>query len=379
MNLSLSWINIIILFGAVNATLFAIVLFFNRRHPGARFLAGLMLVLAYNGFETLNWSAGFYRYILFFDLFPFILIFAAGPSIYLYISSILDPSRRFRRAEILNHYGIVIFQFAVRGSIVVQYYLWRGGLLEKNAVTDWMAAIYTAYSEPLSVLVYLGYLAATLRLYARTVRGQFIPAMTRPIQRHTRRWLNTTMIFLIALGVIWPLTILAPFLLPDIPVDSQYYPVEVFLVFFIYWLTFAGHYYIRIIQVPSSGQPRQGMDVGEAGKIVSRLRGIMEGERLYLNPSLTLSSLSATAGIPAKRISVALNQYEGSSFSDFVNDYRVREVQSRLLTPENERLTISGIALESGFNSHATFQRVFRSVTGMSPREYMSRNVINHN
>lgn len=373
MNLSLSWINIIILFGAVNATLFASVLFFNRRHPGARFLAALMLVLAYNGFETLNWSAGLDQYIILFDLFPFILIFAAGPSVYLYVSSLLDPSRPFGRTEIIRHYGIVAFQFAVRGSMIIQYYMWRGGILEENPVTAWMFAVYPAYSEPLSALVFLGYLAATLRLYTRTRRGQFIPAMPRYIQRPTQQWLNITLIFLIALGVIWPLTILAPYILPDIPLDSHYYPVEVFLVFFIYWLTFAGHYYTRTIQIPSSGQPRQGMDVGEAEKIVSRLRSIMQRERLYLDPSLTLSSLSTMAGIPAKRISQALNQYEGSSFSDFINDYRVREVQSRLLTPETERLTISGIALESGFNSHATFQRVFRSVTGMSPREYISR------
>lgn len=66
MNLSLNWINIVILFGAVHATLLAIVLFFNRKHPGARFLAGLMLVLAYNGFEKFSWSAELNQHIVFF-------------------------------------------------------------------------------------------------------------------------------------------------------------------------------------------------------------------------------------------------------------------------------------------------------------------------
>lgn len=370
MNLSLSWINVIILFGAVHATLFAIVLFFNRRHPGARFLAGLMLALAYNGFETLNWSAGLDRYILFFDLFLFIVIFATGPSVYLYVLSLLEPSRRFRRAEILRHYGFVGFQFAVRGSMVIQYYLWRGGLLEKNAITDWMFAIYPVYSEPLSVLVFLIYLVASFRVLKR--QGMVISGIYRQ-QQPMRQWLSVMMAFLGVIGVIWPLTLLAPQFFPSVPSGAEYYPIEIFLVLFIYWLTFAGHYYCRTIQPTPARQPSGALSADEAQGIVARLHAIMDKEKLFLNPSLNLGLLSARAQVPAKRISTALNQYAGRSFNDFVNDYRVREVQARLLQPRNHHLTISGIALESGFNSHATFQRAFRAATGMSPRQYMSR------
>ena len=37
-----------------------------------------MFVFAYNGFETFNWSSGLDRYYMFFDLFPFIVIYAIG-------------------------------------------------------------------------------------------------------------------------------------------------------------------------------------------------------------------------------------------------------------------------------------------------------------
>ncbi len=36
-------------------------------------------------------------------------------------------------------------------------------------------------------------------------------------------------------------------------------------------------------------------------------------------------------------------------------------------------MTILALALDAGFNSQATFQRAFRSNTGMSPREYMNQ------
>ena len=58
MNLDSHWINLVILFGAVHGLVFGLILLFNRKHPGAPFLGLFIFVLAYNGFETLNWSAG---------------------------------------------------------------------------------------------------------------------------------------------------------------------------------------------------------------------------------------------------------------------------------------------------------------------------------
>jgi AraC-like DNA-binding protein len=60
------------------------------------------------------------------------------------------------------------------------------------------------------------------------------------------------------------------------------------------------------------------------------------------------------------------------NFNDFVNAYRVKDVQERLIDRANQHFTISSIAIESGFNSLATFQRVFKNTTGMTPREYMN-------
>jgi hypothetical protein len=91
MDLEFSWINILILFGAVQALIFGIILLFNRRHPGARFLSAFIFVLSYNGFETFGWSSHFSDSFIFFDLFPFVLIFAIGPSLYLYVTSLLYP------------------------------------------------------------------------------------------------------------------------------------------------------------------------------------------------------------------------------------------------------------------------------------------------
>ncbi|WBA43819.1 helix-turn-helix domain-containing protein [Hymenobacter canadensis] len=104
--------------------------------------------------------------------------------------------------------------------------------------------------------------------------------------------------------------------------------------------------------------------------VVARIRRALEQERLYLNPTLTLAELSAHTGLAPRLISFTVNNGFGQSFNDLVNGYRVAEVKRRLATPDAQRLTLLGIAFESGFNSKTTFNRIFKQFTGAAPRDY---------
>lgn len=41
---------------------------------------------------------------------------------------------------------------------------------------------------------------------------------------------------------------------------------------------------------------------------------------------------------------------------------------------EQKQQTLLGIAFECGFNSKATFNRAFKKVTGVSPKEWLQQN-----
>jgi AraC-like DNA-binding protein len=97
----------------------------------------------------------------------------------------------------------------------------------------------------------------------------------------------------------------------------------------------------------------------------------MEEERLWLEPDLNLGRLAQHCGVAPKLLSAVLNQHMDTTFNEFVNGYRVAAVRKRLLMPESRELTIAGLAYECGFNSLPTFQRAFKAVAGMSPKEYM--------
>jgi len=41
-----------------------------------------------------------------------------------------------------------------------------------------------------------------------------------------------------------------------------------------------------------------------------------------------------------------------------------------MLAPENKKLKLISIAYDAGFNSKASFNRIFKQMTGMTPSEY---------
>src|SRR5690348_1006423 len=85
MNSQLTWFSGLVLFGSLQGLILAIVVFLRKQHPGARYLAGFLLILAYNELETFSWSSSIGHSILLFDILPYVFVFCLGPCLYLYI------------------------------------------------------------------------------------------------------------------------------------------------------------------------------------------------------------------------------------------------------------------------------------------------------
>jgi AraC-like DNA-binding protein len=371
MELNLHWINLLILFGALQGLIFGIILLFNRKHPGARFLAFFMFVLAYNGFETFNWSSGLERYTFVLNIFPFVLIYGLGPSLYLYVKSLLHPDKKPSRKVVFLNYSPVLFQFCVRTIEIAYHILWVNNIYRGPITNKDFEAAYWSYSEPMSVLVFVIYFSLTVRAYWKS--GNLpIPFASKEGQTTVRRWIRALLGCSLLLTIAWPLTVWAPEIFNFSYRDEIYYPIELGLVLFIYWIAMTGYHKTKIIYLKSPKYPGPLVNSSEMERQLAALRAAMEGDKLYLDPELSLNKVAAHTGMNAKTISYVLNQHHQTSFNDFVNDYRIREVKMQLINPARQHLTISGIAFECGFNSQATFQRAFKHGTGMSPREYVN-------
>lgn len=352
--------SLIVLLGAMQALFFGVYLYFSRSENKiqTRSLALFILILSYNGFETLNWSSELNRYLFIFDLFPFITIFGIGPSLYLYV-------RSFRTTVTITkpwrHYLLVFVAFFFRISLLLLWIFFK--LKEVQPIANWTLNI----SEPLSVIVFTVYWVLAVREYR-----QLLPEEKTMVSR----WLKTLLILMGIFSFLWICTV-GNYYFYDIG-DKKYYVIEVALVIFIYWVGYAGYHRTRIIYITEQKKTQSYFDnlpSGEVEGMIAALRNAMEQDNLYLDPELNITSLAAHIGIPPKTLSAVLNQGLQKGFSEYVNTWRVEAVKQKILDPENRHMTITGIAYDCGFNSQPTFQRAFKTVTGQTPRDFMQNTI----
>lgn len=117
----------------------------------------------------------------------------------------------------------------------------------------------------------------------------------------------------------------------------------------------------------------KGMQQDEAVKIITRIVHLMEKDKLYQQPELTLQALSDKLGIQPYQASQLINDGLNKSFYDLVNSNRVEEAKRLLLDPKNMGYTILSIGFEAGFNSKTTFNSVFKKFTGLTPSEFREK------
>lgn len=103
--------------------------------------------------------------------------------------------------------------------------------------------------------------------------------------------------------------------------------------------------------------------------LMDRITRQMEEDRLFLKKGLSKEDLARAVHSNSRYISDCINRKAGCSFTDYVNDYRIR--YARQLLYENPDMRLADISEESGFSSQVTFYRNFKARTGQTPGEWL--------
>jgi ligand-binding sensor domain-containing protein/AraC-like DNA-binding protein len=113
-----------------------------------------------------------------------------------------------------------------------------------------------------------------------------------------------------------------------------------------------------------------GIDLGRMDEVTPRLLRLLEEDKLYLDPGLTLKKLAHKLRIHPNHLSRIINERFSLSYNDFVNKYRIAEAQKMLSDPRNKQMNILDIIYETGFYSKSVFNTAFKKFTGKTPSEY---------
>lgn len=109
----------------------------------------------------------------------------------------------------------------------------------------------------------------------------------------------------------------------------------------------------------------------EESQLTSRLRVLLEEEKLWKDPDLVQSDVARALGTNVKYLQNSIRELGYGSYSDMINSCRINYVKQQLDENSSENLKI--IFYEAGFRSRITAWRSFSKFLGCSPTEYKNK------
>lgn len=101
--------------------------------------------------------------------------------------------------------------------------------------------------------------------------------------------------------------------------------------------------------------------------IAKKIEMLFSNEKVYQEAAYSRSDLAKELNVSEMQISKIINFHFGKSLPQLLNEFRVEDAK-RLL--EETDANISVVAENVGFNSMASFNRVFREITAQTPTQY---------
>jgi AraC-like DNA-binding protein len=103
---------------------------------------------------------------------------------------------------------------------------------------------------------------------------------------------------------------------------------------------------------------------------IEKINDLISKEKLFLNPSFSLTDLAKRTGLSTHHLSQILNESFNQSFFEWISVYRIEEAKRFLHDAEKSKYKIEEIAERVGYNSKSAFNTAFKKLTGLTPSQF---------
>jgi AraC-like DNA-binding protein len=364
----------------------------NRR--ANRLLSLFFIVLPLATMNGVLYRTGLYRFAPFLIGLEPMARLLLGPVFYVYVETLVNPSFRIRRGLPLHLGGaFAIMPFCLPFLLADPVYkmLFVEVWLRNGAYTaaEYFGSFWYDILIELQVWVYLGFIWFKVRRYERMIRNTY-----SSIDSITIAWIRKVIISFVLGLAAGSISYLLFFVVIKFKLMYLFTPMAaVFSAFYISYKAFHQPDVFLLAKPPliaeqeksrqsgeerqeSAGQKYEKSRISDEGCeiLLQRLERVVRAKRPYADSDLTLPKLAAMLNASHHHLSQLLNQRLGTTFYDYVNRLRIEEVKRCLADPEKIEDSILDIALECGFNSKSTFNKIFKQETSLSPTQYRARN-----
>jgi AraC-like DNA-binding protein len=381
--LTLDWVQLAAIVGALQGLVLTAVLAGQRTNRTAnRLLAALVATMTVYLAAFPYYTAGLIRVFPHFFAVSYHTVWLFGPLMYLYARAASDRSWRFSRKDLLHFVPVAI-------TIVAGVPLYMMSGAEKIATYErWSVAGMTgpiAYLDPFKYVSGIAYSAATALYLVRHRRN--VKRSYSNTDRVNLRWL---LWLCAATGGIW--VMVTTLKITQVSTAIRDGHVAITMALLVYGIGYMGLRQPEVFRyetaefpvpapdvtpAPPEGEEtspgryeRSGLSDAEAVRLKESLLRVMEEEQPWKESELTLPDLATRLDSTPHKLSEVLNSQMSLTFYDFVNGYRVREVQRRIQAGDARSLKMLALAMDAGFASKSTFNEVFKKHTSQTPSAF---------
>ncbi len=104
---------------------------------------------------------------------------------------------------------------------------------------------------------------------------------------------------------------------------------------------------------------------------IEALQESMNRDKIFLDASLSLKTLSDKIQIHPNKLSWLINECLNKNFNEYINQFRLAYFKEIALMPENSHIILLGLAFESGFNSKTVFNSYFKKIEDVTPGNWL--------
>jgi len=322
-------------------------------------LLGSLLVLyaltLTNGLLAMGGIYSQYQYLYFI---PIVFSLSVGPLFYLFVKSRIQPTFNIQRKDLI-HFVLPAIQFLFYCAIGFRSAEYKS-LIWRTVIAPYLQYVETG----LLMVSTLGYLWAAWRLLRHSLPEDM---WKQPVILWLRRYARTLLILLCfdfvyeaADWILWN-----GFQYNLFNTEWLDFPLKMAYASISFWIGYNAFLFQNQALITPSSAPISQEKAWEA-----QIQVLFEERQVHKDPELNLEMFAKMLNVPKNEVSRFFSQ-QGTTFRGKVNEQRVRTFLQLVEEGRHQQLTLLGMAYESGFNSKASFNRVFKQKMGRTPSDFL--------
>lgn len=357
-----SFLEIFTLIAILHCFILSVVILLSKffKNANNNFLGYTLLIIAIVGLNNWFWDNGMSPAIInILDLFLWQFLYPVMYFLYFYKTSSLFPIKTTKLTILFTPFILLTL-----GNIIISFSTIFNLYNLPQIISDHIFEFYR----------FVSFLTIIFLIFMVVLSYKYTFVKNDDLKEKWLKYLWITLSLILLYGVV--LELHRFIYLKRLPLTYLW----AFISVFIYWLIYKGLYQFKLSNdqyeirniLKNSISKTVHYENNESSHF-QELLVLLKEKKIHHNPNLSRDTVAKQLGISSGYLTQIIKNNTSTSYSDFINMQRVKDVKDMIKNPLFDKYNLLSIGLECGFNSKTSFYTNFKKETGLTPKEYRNK------